>query len=353
MNSLKVTRRGFVAGAAVLAGGCAAGGGSDSDDIATSESESFSVESFDDRLAAIIAPDAVAEVVESGFEWTEGPTWDQKRGVLYFSDIPNNRVHSWDAEDGLGLWRAEAGSVPAPEGVSPGTNGLLYLPEEDALLVCDQSSRSVIKYDLANGGDPVPVARGPEDMPFNSPNDVVRDSDGGIYFTDPPYGLAEGPDSPLQARGHNGVYYLAAGESEAVLIDGDNNFPNGIGLSPDGQTLYVAVSDKDAPRIMRYARDGETWVRDAEPWFDMTPLKEGDMPGSADGMAIAQDGTIFATAPGGMIVLTPEAEMLGRLVTGNATGNCGFGDDGNTIFITSDGILVRLPVLVTGLGFPA
>ncbi len=358
MRDTKVSRRtilatglasGLASGATLLSA-CSAASAL-ADDRASGVGAQFALQKHDERLARIVAPGTMATVVASGFVWTEGPTWDQKRNSLYFSDIPNNRVHSWDAQNGLGLWRAEAGSVPAPSGVQPGTNGLLYVPEEDALLVCDQSSRSIIQYDLAAGGDPVSIARGSDTLPFNSPNDLVRDREGGIYFTDPPYGLIGNEKSPLRVRSFDGIYYLAPGASQATVVDDAVRFPNGIGLSPDEMTLYVCVSDRDTPRIERYAKEGTGWIRDRAPFFDMAPLREGGIPGNTDGMAIAQDGTIFAAAPGGIAILTPEAELLGRLITGKATGNCCFGEDGLTLFVTSSDIIVRLPLLGRGLGF--
>ena len=345
-------RRSVLVGGAMLMGGCAAGVGTGADAATQSEEQrQFPITVLDERLSAIVAPGTMATVLASGFAWSEGPTWDSKRSMLYFSDIPNNRAHSWDAQSGLGLWRAEAGSVPAPEGVQAGTNGLLYLPEKDALLVCDQSSRSIVEYNLATGAAPVPVARGPEGLPLNSPNDLVRDAAGGLYFTDPPYGLIGNETSPLMVRDYSGVYYLAPGASEAVLVDDSLTFPNGIGLSPDEQHLYVTISDSAAQRIERYSKSGQQWVRDEALWYDLMPRKAAGIPGHPDGIAIAQDGTVFATAPGGVDILTPEGEVLGRLETGNPTGNCCFGEDGRTLFVTSNDILVRLPVLVTGLGF--
>lgn len=347
-------RRSVLASGAVLVGGCTAGaatGLSTSAAVQGDDTRQFPMTVLDDRLAAIVAPGTMATVIASGFSWSEGPTWDSKRSMLYFSDIPNNRVHSWDAQNGLGLWRSAAGSVPAPDGVQAGTNGLLYLPEMDALLVCDQSSRSIIRYDLATGADPVPVVRGPQGLPFNSPNDLVRDAAGGMYFTDPPYGLIGNEKSPLGVRNYSGVYYLAPGAQEPQLLDDGINFPNGIGLSPDEQHLYVTVSDYAALRIVRYSKVGQQWVRDEADWYDMMPHKANETPGHTDGIAIAQDGTIFATAPGGVNVLTPDGELLGRLETGNATGNCCFGEDGRTLFVTSNDILLRMPVLAKGIGF--
>ena len=141
------TRRSVLVGGAMLMGGCVAGAGSGAGPAAQTEGpRKFPMTVLDDRLSAIVAPGAMATVIASGFSWSEGPTWDSKRAMLYFSDIPNNRAHSWDAQNGLGLWRAQAGSVPAPEGVQAGNPAKFFQDNSarvaDALLsVTDEKAK--------------------------------------------------------------------------------------------------------------------------------------------------------------------------------------------------------------------
>ena len=96
---------------------------------------------------------------------------------------------------------------------------------------------------------------------FNSPNDLTIARSGAIYFTDPPYGFADGDASPLKELPHNGVYRWQAG-GVAELVDGELTRPNGVALSPDERRLYVSVSDEQAPRILVYDLDARGMPRD-------------------------------------------------------------------------------------------
>ena len=108
---------------------------------------------------------------------------------------------------------------------------------------------------------------------FNSPNDLVIAKDGAIYFTDPPYGLAKTFDDPGREIGWNGVYRLAPDGRVTVLVK-DLKAPNGIGLSPDGRTLYVGQSDGERPVVMAYDLQADGTVANGRVLFDTKPLRD-------------------------------------------------------------------------------
>lgn len=346
----QIGRRGFIGGMAIGLGACATTGYRMPYALAP-EVEAMEFTRYDERLDNIIWPGSKPEVIATGLDWIEGPTWDTKRGRLMFNDIPQGKMYIWNRAEGLGIWREPSGSGNAAPGVKTGVNGMLYLPDEDAILACDQDSRSILKYHLAKGPNAKPdvIARGKPGESFNSPNDLVRDQAGVIYFTDPPYGI-DGDDSPLKQRKANGVYALAP-NGKVTLIDGSLDRPNGIGLSPDEQYLYIANSGASWPRLVRYRRTASGFVKDNDVWYDARVFRKEGTPGGADGMAISKAGTIFATVPGGLAIFSPEADLLGYLSTNRANGNCCFGEDGKTLFLLSDDLLMRWPMQVTGLGF--
>jgi gluconolactonase len=304
-----------------------------------SRSAGLRIESHDPRLARYLAPGAPIDVLGEGLRWAEGPTWDARRGCLYFSDIPANRIHRWSQGRGVELWRSPAGSGQAPRGVMPGTNGLYYVARDDSLLICDQDSRSILKYRFADGQTEPWITSGTAGA-FNSPNDLAFAPDGTAYFTDPTAGLTEGDSSSLRERHFAGVYRRGlAGEVE--VLDSSLSFPNGIAVSPDGQFLYVSVSDKAAPRIVRYDLGRRGMLR-GELFFDMRSLQADGSPGMPDGIAVARDGTLFATAPGGVAILSSRGELFGRIATGAPTGNCCFDSRGRYLFVTANDRLLRV-----------
>ena len=137
-----------------------------------------------------------------------------------------------------------------------------------------------------------------------------------------------------------------------TLLTREMTRPNGIGLSPDEKTLYVAQSDPKAALWKAFPVKADGTLGEGRLFSDATKWV-ASRPGLPDGMAIDQAGNIWATAPGGVLVFTPSGKLLGRLATGERTANCTFGEDGRTLFITADMYLCRVRTRSIGLGFPA
>jgi gluconolactonase len=162
-----------------------------------------------------------------------------------------------------------------------------------------------------------------------------------VYFTDPPYGLEHGVDDPEKELEIQGVYRVTADGVVTLLID-DLTRPNGIAFSPDETTLYVANSDPDQPIIIAYDVAADGSIANGRVLFDSW----------GDGMAVDRQGNLYVTAgAGGVLVIAPDGTHLGSLVTGERTSNCTFGDDGSTLYVTSDMYLVRIRLNTTGVGF--
>lgn len=285
-------------------------------------------------------------VVGEGYVWAEGPAWDRVRNCLYFTDVPGNRTWRWRAGEGVRVWLDPSGIDPAEaDGFrEPGMNGL-WMRDEGTLLACVHGTRSVVVIDPDTRERRTLCDRYGGSR-FNSPNDLVESADGTIYFTDPPYGL-EGLDaSPLKELDANGVYRRDAGGHVTRLLD-DLRFPNGIALSPDERSLYISQSDPDRPIIRRLQLDGMGGFTDDRTLFDASAL---DGPGLPDGMAVDVNGHIFATGPGGVLILSPEGELLGRILAGRACANCAFGGpDGRMLYVAAHDRVLQIPTLTQGL----
>ena len=307
------------------------------------------VERADPRLDALIPPGAVIEVLAEGFRWSEGPVWDRAQGRLLFSDVPNNVVHSWSETGGAAVFLRPSGYT-GPEGRGgrePGANGLAF-DARGRLILCQHGNRQLAR--LAADGRFETLAERFEGKRFNSPNDLVLAKDGTIYFSDPPYGLARTFEDPGREIGWNGVYRLAADGRLTALVR-DLKAPNGIGLSPDGRTLYVGQSDPERPVVMAYDLKADGTVAGGRVLFDTKPLRALG-PGAPDGMKVDARGNVFTTGPGGVLVVTPKGEYLGAIVTGVPTANCAFGGpDGATLYVTANDKLCRIRTNTKGQGF--
>ncbi|UKE49125.1 MULTISPECIES: SMP-30/gluconolactonase/LRE family protein [Xanthomonas translucens group] len=308
------------------------------------------VTAFDPAFSETVAADARIERIAAGFTWSEGPAWVRDGGYLLFNDLPQNTMYRWSERDGLSVFLEPSGYAGPPlEALrEAGANGLQAEPSGSVLLA-DSGNRSIARLDPATRRK-TPLASTYDGHRFNSPNDLVRRSDGVVFFTDPPYGLKDGDNSLVKELRFNGVYRLDP-DGSVHLLDDSLKLPNGIALSPDERTLYVANSDPARPIWTAYTLDARGAVTGKRVFADASDIAGDANPGLPDGMAMASDGRLFATGPGGVLVFAPDGRRLGRIETGGPVANCAFGDDGHTLYMTSHTILARVRVKATGLGF--
>jgi len=310
---------------------------------------SSQVERLDPALDALVPAGAQLERIVRGLDWCEGPTWRKSGGYLLFSDIPKNTIFRWKEGEGLSVFLRPAGYIrDDPAGVELGTNGLVF-DAQDRLLMADHGNRQIARLDEANFTRTTLADRF-EGKRLNSPNDLVVRSNGDIYFTDPPYGLRDLNRNPAKELDFNGVYRLTAA-GELSLVTRDLTFPNGIALSPDERTLYVAVSDRNNPVWMAYDVATDGTVSGGRVFFDGAPLLRQGKNGAPDGLTVDAHGNLFATGPGGVLVISPEGRHLGTIVTGQATSNAVFGDDGSALYLTADMDIIRVRLTTRGIGF--
>ena len=304
-----------------------------------------SVERLDPALDALIDAKATVERLATGFEWSEGPVWLADQGELVFSDVPQNRAYRWSEREGLAVFLEPSGYTgSAPNAGEKGSNGLAT-DARGRLVLCQHGDRRVAR--LADDGRGfVTLADRFGEKRFSSPNDLCFDRAGNLYFTDPPYGLPPGasPEQPV-----NGVYRLGT-DGRVALLHGGLERPNGIALSPDGQTLYVANSHDARPVILALALAADGTVGPGRVLWDSTELiRRTGRRGAMDGLKVDMHGNLWATGPGGVLVLSPSGRHLGSILTGRFTANCAFGDaDRGTLYITADEALLRVRTRTQG-----
>ena len=306
------------------------------------------IQRLDPRLDVIVDADAPVEQLATGYTWAEGPVWVRDGGFLLFSDPGNNIIHRWTPGLGAAPFFSPSGLAgPIPDGVrEAGANGL-RIDDRGRLVMADSGSRTIARMNLATREKTV-IASTYQGKRFNSPNDLVLSRGGAIYFTDPPYGFSEADESPLREVSVNGLYRIAP-DGEVVLLDGSHRRPNGVALSPDERTLYLALSDEKQPQLLAYDLDARGMPTGSRSFLDMQAGFTKGLPGLPDGVKVDRAGNVFATGPGGVHVCTPQGELLGIIGTGKAVANCAFGgSDGRTLFLTSHDILAKVRLKTAG-----
>lgn len=318
--------------------------------IATTDSTNTTKDSVVRRIAildaeanSIIDSAATIEVLADGFKWAEGPLYIKDSNYLLFSDIPNNSIYKWQEGKGATLYLKPSGHTGTNKvDKEPGSNGLM-LNTKGQLVLCQHGDRRIALMDAPlNAPAPkfITLAGMYNGKKLNSPNDGVFANNGDLYFTDPPYGL----DGRLQDTGkqldYQGVYRLTpAGRLD--LLTKNVKFPNGIALSRDNKTLYVANSDSTNMTWRKYGLDEKGLIKTDTLFYEAKQYNNTGA-GNPDGMKINSRGYLFCAGPQGIWIFTPAGKPVARIYTGQKAANCAFSPDEKTLFITSSACLLRV-----------
>jgi gluconolactonase len=274
-----------------------------------------------DEVSELISDSQSLTQVAGGCKFTEGPAADSN-GHLFFSDSPNNRIMVLKPEGQAEVWREPSGRA----------NGMNFDPEGRLVACCAQGEggrQAVVRFDPDQRV--VVIADEYDCKPLNSPNDLCFDPEGLIYFTDPRYGDRSDCQQDLMA-----VYRV---ESDGALtrVINDVETPNGILMTPDGNTIYLVDNnpeDRGARTLLSYGRTSDDeWLRKDE-IFDFAPGRGGD------GMVLDVLGNVYLTAgdgeSGGIYVFAPSGQHIDFVHTPEPPTNCTFGGpDLKTLYITA------------------
>jgi gluconolactonase len=320
------------------------------------------LESKDPRFDKLVSPDAKIEKLAEGFQWCEGPVWVKDGGFLLFSDIPRNSLMKWKAGDGVSVYMHPSGYTGITDyGHEPGSNANT-LDADGRLVQCEHGDRRISV--LTKDGGKRTLEDSYMGKRLNSPNDLVFNSKGDLYFTDPIYGLPQHENDPRREMDFCGVF-LIPGEppkpiSEAwarrpnpMLLTKELSRPNGLAFSPDEKKLYIANSDPDKAVWMVYdIKTEDGGITNGRVFFDATAWAKAGKKGLPDGMKVDRDGNVWAAGPGGLSVFAPDGTHLGTINpdTGDPVSNCAWGDDGSTLYMTVNNKLARIKTNTKGAG---
>jgi len=314
--------------------------------VATKDNNDIKVLWLDGELSKVIDSNAKAEIIGTGYNWSEGPVWLAKEQKLIFSDVPENKIYQWKAGDSVSVYLEKSGYTgTVPRKGETGSNGLT-IDRQGRLLLCQSGNRQVARM---NTGVDSPkatytvLAKDYNGKRFNSPNDIITDSSNNIYFTDPIYGLPEGEHDPERALKFEGVYKITTNGKLYLLIDSIPR-PNGIALSADESTLYIASSDETKPAWYAYHLDEKRNIKSGGILLDAIPLKkEASVKQGPDGFKLDRYGNIFSAGPDGINIISPNGKRIGLIkISGRPSSNCVFNQTKDVLFITADDVVYRM-----------
>ncbi len=288
-------------------------------------------ERLDDRFAAVDG-DALVVRVASGCRWTEGGVYLPASRSFVWSDIPNDRMLRWDELTG------ETGVFRSPAGYPNGST----LDGQARLVTCQHGSRAVTRTE--HDGSVTVLADRYEGKRFNSPNDVVVDTRGAVWFTDPSYGIAsdyEGFSAEPELGRH--VYRIDPDGTIRQVTD-DFDQPNGLALSLDESQLYVVDSSRRHLRVFDVTEDGR---------LEGGAVLATSTAGTFDGVRLDSTGRIWAAAEDGVHCLHPDGTLLGKLLLPEIVANLTFGGlKRNLLFACATTSVYAVMLNVTGAPGP-
>jgi gluconolactonase len=282
-------------------------------------------------IPGVVAPGVKPELVQEGFVFTEGPvgTYD---GGLFFSDVGSKTIYHMDPE----------GKITIARGNTLGANGLALNASE---LYAAEGAGKLISRGNQNGRVAT-VLESTDALPLGAPNDIIFDSRGGFYFTDP--GTA--PLRPLDPNRHGKVYYVAStGGREPLLVDNKIAFPNGLAIMPDGKALLLDDTLGDTIWVIDLAPKAKNKGKGIQKsaFAKIPELKDGIS--GADGMAVDRDGRVYVATDAGVQVFDKKGKPLGTIKVPRTPSNLAFsGPDKHTLYITAREGLYKLKTLSQG-----
>ncbi len=298
------------------------------------------------ELDELISSDATIDKLADGFQFIEGPVWHPD-GYLLFSDPNANVIYKYSPlTKNVEVFMTKTGYTGTDVGEihQPGSNGLT-LDQNGRLYVCQHGNRQVIKHERK--GPVTVIASHYNNQRLNSPNDLVFKSDGTLYFTDPPYGLKKAYDDPVKETPHQGVYRVINNKVE--LLTTEVGGPNGIAFSPDEKYLYVSNWDirdvMNAKKVYRFPVMSDGRLGKGEVFYDMIQTDEAE---ALDGIKVDLNGNLYVSAPGGVWIISPEGNLLGKIIAPERPANMAWGDDGKTLYLAAHTGLYKIRTKVGG-----
>jgi gluconolactonase len=289
-------------------------------------------EVLDPRFAATGGDRSVARVF-SGGRWLEGPAYHAAGRFVLFSDIPNDRILRYDEVSE----RTDVFLTPAGF-----TNGRT-VDRQGRFVTCEHGERRVTRTEP--DGSVTVLASSYNGRRLNSPNDVVEQADGSIWFTDPSYGIHtdyEGHEASSEIGACN-VYRLDPENGNLTAVVEDFAQPNGLAFSPDERRLFIVDSELHHIRVFNVDHGaltgGEVFCADDQGY---------------DGIRFDHLGRLWGAAHDGLHCYHPDGSLIGKLHLPEIAANLAFGGrQRNHLYVTATSSLYTLRVNFRAASYPS
>jgi gluconolactonase len=262
---------------------------------------------FNEKVYELVEPSSPLDKIDTGYTFTEGPVFHN--GTYYFTDFMVNKI-----------FKMENRKVTLINDDSHFAIGMTYDRRKDRILRCTRDMRAITDLE---GNVIIGHYQG---IPINGSNDVIVDTKGRIFFSDPLSRKIEGVQI-----GHSSVFMYEEDKKELTIIEQTLTYPNGLALSVDETILYIIDTNTFGVYQMKLP-GGRLEL--------LIKMDESYGAGKPDGFRLDKKGNLYSTGPGGIWLISPEGEALGLIKIPEAAANLCFDDKG--LFITASTSIYRV-----------
>lgn len=298
--------------------------------------ETVRFEAIRPEFSDIASPNSLVESISTadvGNVFSEGPVWNARGGYLLWTDGSLSKIFRWAPEGKISTFLSHTGGALA-----------LTYDRHHRLVATARAARAV--WRLEDDGRIVVLASHYEAKKINTPNDLVVASDGAIYWTDSSGAMERAVFAPADIRrylDYNAVFRLSPDGSKLTPVVTDFESPNGIAFSPDENLLYVNDSRRRHIRVFSVAAAGA--LADGRVFYE----DEGSEPGASDGMKVDVEGNVYCRASGGIHVISPQGDLLGRIRL-DSVANMAWGDsDWSSLYVVGGSTIHRIRLGIPGV----
>ncbi|NRB47471.1 MAG: SMP-30/gluconolactonase/LRE family protein [Saprospiraceae bacterium] len=285
-------------------------------------------------LSEIVPDHATVDKLVDGYNFLEGPIWDQENDRLIFSEVGGNTLHQWTEEEGISTFLT-------PSYYAGGN----VFDKEGNIISCQGGARQLARISPDKKVEILTSSW--EGKKFNSPNDAVVKRDGTIWFTDPDYGL-------LAAYGEKAAEFREIDKYHIFVFDpiskttrsvfSELSKPNGLVFSKDEQRLYVGNSKEGDRKLLSFEVTADNGLSNRQVLANIESKTWG-----IDGLKMDYAGNLYAACGDGVNIFSPQGALIGKIDTDfEVTNLCFGGPDKQTLFLTGHEALYRIHLKVKG-----
>ena len=288
------------------------------------------IDSYSELFSKLLPKQLKIDKLVSGFKFAESPLW-HPHGFILVADVAANKIYRVTVSGKMSLYWDKSGHSGNNDYCLSdmiGSNGMIT-DDQQNIIVCQHGNHAIVQR--FENTETVILTNSYNGKPLNSPNDIVRHSNGTLFFTDPPYGLRNQILQTEKSQPCAGVYSFLNGETK--LFASDLRYPNGICLSSNEKYLFVSSNHPDEPYIWKYEINGNGEITGQSIFIQQ----------NADGIKLDQSDNMYMAVNKGILIISNAGKRIALIHLPELTTNLAWGEQGGfSLYATTTNSLFHI-----------